>query len=98
MLASASDGIRGGAADAVVAASVAWKSAERFASRFVYTTCYTMSYGVVFPVMLLATSLPRENAAVRGLIDGGRDARARADDASRATTEPNEPALAALPA
>ncbi len=93
VLAVASDGIRRGSADAVEAASKAWESAGRFASRFVYTTCYTISYGVVFPVMLAAGSVPRENAAVRGLMDGACDGRAAAD----ALTSPHgEPA--ALPA
>lgn len=98
VLESASEGVRSGAADAVVAASIAWRSAERFASRFVYTTCYTMSYGVVFPVMLLVSSLPKENAAVRGLIDGGRDGRAKADETAHALTAPRDEAVAALPA
>lgn len=93
VLAVASDGLRRGSADAVESASKAWESAGRFASRFVYTTCYTISYGVVFPVMLAAGAVPRENAAVRGLIDGASDGRAAADAVTTPHAEP-----AALPA
>ena len=42
-----------------------------FLSRVVYGATYTISYGVVFPVALVAGSIPRNNAAVRGLIEGG---------------------------
>lgn len=96
VLAVASDGIRRGSADAVEAASKAWESAGRFASRFVYTTCYTISYGVVFPVMLAASAIPRENAAVRGLIDGANDARTAADEATGSMGQSHD--VAALPA
>jgi hypothetical protein len=47
---------------------------KRFVSRFVYTTCYTISYGVVFPSVLVARSIPKDNPIVRGLIDGARGA------------------------
>jgi hypothetical protein len=33
-----------------------------------------LSYGVVFPATLIARSVPKDNAAVRGLIDGARAA------------------------
>ena len=65
---------RDGAADAREAATRTWAATSLFASRFVYTTCYTVSYGVVFPVMLLAQSMPRHNVAVQGLIDGAEAA------------------------
>jgi hypothetical protein len=65
---------REGAADARAAADRTLAATSRFLSRFVYTTCYTVSYGVVFPTMLLARSIPRDNAAVRGLTDGARAA------------------------
>jgi len=87
-LAVVSSGLRRGSADAVEAASKTFESAARFASRFVYTTCYTVSYGVVFPVMLVAGAIPRDNAAVRGLIEGAEDACSKADDVHRSTTEP----------
>jgi hypothetical protein len=65
---------RDGAADAREAATRTWDATSRFASRFVYTTCYSLSYGMVFPVMLLAHAIPRDNEAVRGLIDGAQAA------------------------
>lgn len=74
---------RDGAADAREAANRAWDNAGRFLTRFVYTTCYTVSYGVVFPTVLLARSIPRDNAAVRGLIDGAHDATRKAEEVVR---------------
>jgi hypothetical protein len=44
-----------------------------------YTSTYTISYGVVFPVALVARGIPRDNAAVRGLIEGAQAASRRAD-------------------
>lgn len=66
-----------GAADAREAADKVMASAGLFMARFVYTTCYTLSYGVVFPSLLLARSIPRDNAAVRGLVDGAGAAEAK---------------------
>jgi hypothetical protein len=63
-----------GAADATSAVQKAIPAASRFLSRFVYTTSYTFSYGVVFPAVLIARSIPSDNALVRGLIDGARAA------------------------
>lgn len=68
-----------GAADAREAAARTWSSIGLFASRFTYTSCYTLSYGVVFPSMLLARSIPKDNAAVRGMIDGAQAARRAVD-------------------
>ena len=65
---------RDGAADARDAAIRTWNATSQFASRFVYSTCYTVSYGVVFPAVFLAHSIPRNNAVVRGLVDGAQDA------------------------
>ena len=70
---------RDGAADAREAAIRTWDATSRFASRFVYTTCYTVSYGVVFPAVFLAHSIPRNNAVVRGLVDGAQDAIQKVD-------------------
>ncbi len=69
-----------GAASAREAAEKTWAATSLFACRFVYTTCYTISYGVVFPATLIACSIPKNNAAVRGLIDGASAARAKVDD------------------
>jgi hypothetical protein len=55
-----------------------WASTSLFLSRFVYTTSYTISYGVVFPATLIARSIPLDNAAVRGLMDGAKAATEKA--------------------
>jgi hypothetical protein len=65
---------RDGAADAREMANRVWANSSLFLCRFVYTTSYTLSYGVVFPASLLARTIPKDNAAVRGLIDGARAA------------------------
>ena len=58
---------RATAIDAVPAAS-------QFLSRAVYKTCYSVSFGVVFPTMLIASFIPKNNAAVHGLVDGAHAA------------------------
>jgi hypothetical protein len=63
-----------GAADAKATAGKVIPAAGRFLSRFVYTTSYTFSYGVVFPAMLLAKSIPPNNAIVHGFVDGAHAA------------------------
>jgi hypothetical protein len=70
---------RDGAADAREAASRVLSGTGMFFSRILYTSTYTISYGLVFPVALVAQSIPRENAAVRGLIEGAHAASRRAD-------------------
>jgi hypothetical protein len=89
---------REGAADAREAALRTWAATSLFASRFVYTTCYTVSYGVVFPTTLLALSIPRDNPAVQGMIDGARAAMQKVDEMKGAETnaacESVPPALA----
>jgi hypothetical protein len=65
---------RDGAADAKASVEKALPAASRFLSRFVYTTCYTFSYGVVFPTVLIAKSIPTNNAVVNGFVDGARAA------------------------
>ncbi len=67
-------GVRDGAADARLAAVRTWEATSAVASQCVYTTCYTLAYGVVFPAMLAARAVPRNNEAVRGLIDGAQAA------------------------
>ncbi len=81
---------RDGAADAQTTVSQAMPAIHRFFSRFTYTTCYALSYGVVFPTMLLVRSVPKENAMVHGLIDGGLAARDAI--ASMGNTRDNAPA------
>ncbi len=63
-----------GAADAKATVEKALPAASQFVSRFVYTTCYTFSYGVVFPTVLIAKSIPTNNAVVNGFVDGARAA------------------------
>jgi hypothetical protein len=63
-----------GASDARSAVDKAIPAASRFLSRFVYTTSYTFSYGIVFPAVLIAKSLPSNNAIVHGFVDGARAA------------------------
>jgi hypothetical protein len=65
---------RDGAADAREMANRVWANSTLFLCRFVYTTSYTLSYGVVFPATLIAKTIPKDNAAVRGFIDGARAA------------------------
>ncbi|MFO0957924.1 MAG: hypothetical protein U0800_10760 [Isosphaeraceae bacterium] len=75
----ASHAARQGASDAYDAANRAWASTSMFLSRFTYTTCYTISYGVVFPISYVAMAVPKDNALVRGMIDGAHSARAQVD-------------------
>ncbi len=63
-----------GAADAKATAGKMLPAAGRFLSRFVYTTSYTLSYGVVFPAVLIAKSIPANNAIVHGFVDGAQAA------------------------
>src|SRR5262249_4490174 len=46
-----------------------------FLSRLTYTTSYAVSYGVVFPTLLVARAVPKDNALVHGLVDGALAAR-----------------------
>ena len=85
-----------GAADACDAAARTWAATGRLFARFVYNACYTVSYGVVFPAALLAQAVPRNNAAVRGLIDGAQAAILKADQLRSPALEP--PAATAAPA
>jgi hypothetical protein len=68
-------GARQGAADAREVANRVWDGAGLFFCRFLYTTSYTLSYGIVFPATFIARSIPRENSAVQGFIDGAQAAR-----------------------
>ena len=44
-------------------------------SKIAYNTCYAISYGLVFPSVLLAQTVPHNNAFVHGLIDGAHAAK-----------------------
>ncbi len=50
-------------------------AAGNILSRAMYTTSYGVSYGMIFPVLLMARAVPRENALVHGLADGAKAAR-----------------------
>ena len=73
-LETAAQAARDGAAGASATVNKALPAASRFLSRCVYTTCYTFSYGLVFPTVLLAKSIPANNAVVHGFVDGAQAA------------------------
>ena len=77
-LSTLSRAARDGAADAREMATRVWAGTNLFLCRFTYTTTYTIAYGVVFPATLISRSIPRDNAAVRGLIAGAKAATERA--------------------
>jgi hypothetical protein len=85
---------RDGAIDAKARVDQALPGVNRFVSRFVYTTCYTISYGVVFPSVLVARSIPKNNPIVHGLVDGAHAAVDMVDEMKRRKLEPQtgEPA------
>ena len=85
---SAVKAARDGAADAKVAAGKAFPAAGRFLSRFVYTTSYTFSYGIVFPTVLIAKSIPTNNAIVHGFVDGARAASEMVEQVKHRQLEP----------
>ncbi len=64
-----------GASDAQAKVEEALPAIGRFFSRFTYTTFYAISYGVVFPTMFVVRAIPKDNALVHGLVDGGHAAR-----------------------
>jgi hypothetical protein len=93
---SAVKAAKDGAADAKTAAGKALPAAGRFLSRFVYTTSYTFSYGVVFPAVLIAKSMPANNAIVHGFVDGARAASEMVDQVKhRQLKAPAKTAVAA---
>lgn len=77
---SAASSVSEGASAAKSAAQKALPSVGLFANRLVYTTCYTVSYGVVFPLALVALSVPQNNPLVHGMVDGSRAARNKVDE------------------
>jgi hypothetical protein len=78
---------RSGAADARVAATKALSNTRLFLSRVIYQTTYAVSYGVVFPAAFVARAIPRDNAAVRGFIEGAHAASHHADAILRRSLE-----------
>lgn len=65
---------KAGVDDAKSAASRAVPALGGMLTGLTYKACYGVSYGVVFPTMLVVNLVPKENAAVHGLIDGARAA------------------------
>ncbi|NCX97737.1 MAG: hypothetical protein EBX35_03955 [Planctomycetia bacterium] len=76
--AGASDPL-GAVADAMQAAADAVGRVGQFTNRLLYTTSYAIAYGAVFPLALVALSVPQNNPFVHGLIDGSRAARNKVD-------------------
>ena len=76
----AASSVQEGATAARDAAEKALPSIGMFANRFLYTSCYAVSYGVVFPMALVALSVPQNNPLVHGMIDGSRAARNKVDE------------------
>jgi hypothetical protein len=77
------EGMKDGFSDATARADKALPAVNRFVSRFVYATCYTISYGVVFPSVLLARSIPKNNPIVHGLVDGAHAAVGKVDEVKK---------------
>ena len=77
---AAAETVSQGATAACDAAGSTLPDVARFTNRFLYTACYGLSYGVVFPLALVALSVPQNNPFVHGLIDGSRAARNKVDD------------------
>jgi hypothetical protein len=94
-LETAVEAAKDGAADARATVEKALPVASRFISRSVYASSYTLSYGVVFPVALIAKSIPANNAVVRGLVDGARAAADMVDQLKirQTVSLPVEPSL-----
>lgn len=65
---------RDGVVKARATASDALPAASQFLSQVAYKTCYGISFGVVFPAMMIVRFIPKDNAAVHGLIDGAHAA------------------------
>ncbi|NDC53583.1 MAG: hypothetical protein EBZ74_04665 [Planctomycetia bacterium] len=77
---AAAESVTQGAAAARDAAGRALPSVGLFTNRLLYSTCYAVSYGVVFPMALVALSIPQNNPLVHGMIDGSRAARGKVDE------------------
>jgi hypothetical protein len=63
-----------GATDARARADQFVDALGRFLGNVTYSTCYGLSFGVVFPALLVVRAIPKENAFVYGMVDGGRAA------------------------
>ncbi len=73
-MAMAVQAARDGASDAQAKAAEMMPAIGGFLSRLTYTTCYAVSYGVVFPTVLVARAVPKDNVIVQGLVEGAHAA------------------------
>jgi hypothetical protein len=64
-----------------------WQRTESVFSACVYWPSFISSFALAFPTALLASYLPRQNVAVRGLVDGRADASHDARDLSKRLRE-----------
>jgi hypothetical protein len=64
-----------GAEKARTTATDAIPAAGEFLSRAVYKSCYSVSFGIVFSAVMIARSVPKNNAAVHGFMDGAQAAK-----------------------
>jgi len=71
---SAVQAAKGGVKGVSATAFGALPAVNSFLSGLTYKTCYAVAYGTVFPTVLVARAVPKENAVVYGLIDGARAA------------------------
>ncbi len=74
-LESAVQAAKDGATNAREAAQEFLPESGSVLSKVAYNTCYAISYGLVFPSVLIAQSIPKDNAFVNGLIDGAHAAK-----------------------
>ncbi len=97
---------KAGAADARKAADGFFPAAARAVGTGFHATGFALGYAFTFPAYLAASVVPRNNAIVYGLTDGGRAgvdlARSTihgdAHDVTNASLEDSIPALAVAPA
>ena len=87
-MAKAVQAARDGASNAQAKVSEMMPAIGGFLSRLTYTTCYAVSYGVVFPTLLVARAVPKDNVIVQGLVEGGRAAMAAASKGPSAEESP----------
>ena len=80
-----------GATNAREAASHLIPESGNFLAQVTYKACYAISCGLVFPSVLLAQSIPQNNAFVHGLIDGAHAAKDMA--AEMKSKSPDSPTI-----
>ena len=72
---SAADALRSGMADAQQSAEKVWPKIGAAFCKGMFNLGYGIGYGVAFPATLVAKTIPQENCAVWGLIDGANVAK-----------------------